>query len=155
MLQVSPKAYIPNNISIGPYHHGAPHLQNMEFLKRKFFHRLFDPNGVNGPKLDEAFKFHEEHEAKVRECYMGEIKQSSDEFLQTMLVDGSFIIQLLRDLSHNQFKQVPSSSRWMLPTFRRELIMLENQRVWTDSEDKERKGDWIEVRWREKGIRDN
>ncbi|XP_027338345.1 UPF0481 protein At3g47200-like [Abrus precatorius] len=44
-----------------------------------------------------------------------------------MLIDASFIIQLLRDLSHNQFKQVPSLSRWMLPTIRRELIMLENQ----------------------------
>ncbi|XP_061360423.1 UPF0481 protein At3g47200-like [Gastrolobium bilobum] len=70
---------------------------------------------------------------------MGEIKLSSDEFLHMMLVDGSFIIQLLRDLSKNNFDEVPSLSRWnnveqvpylsrwMLPTIRRELIMLENQ----------------------------
>ncbi|KAK7329279.1 hypothetical protein VNO77_23434 [Canavalia gladiata] len=127
MLRVDPKAYTPNNISIGPYHHGAPHLQDMEPLKRKFFHRLFNPNGVNGAKLDEAFKFLEEQEVNVRKCYMGEIKQNSDEFLQMMLIDGSFIIQLLRDLSQNQFRQVPCLNRWMLPTLRRELIMLENQ----------------------------
>ncbi|KAJ1393074.1 hypothetical protein SESBI_35252 [Sesbania bispinosa] len=127
MLQVEPKAYIPNNISIGPYHYGSPNLQNMEMLKKKFFCRLFDPNGVNGDKLDEAIKFLEEQEVNVRRCYMGDIKLSSDEFLQMMLVDASFIIQLLRDLSLNEFKQVPSLSRWMLPTIRRELIMLENQ----------------------------
>ena len=30
MRQVEPKAYRPNNISIGPCHYGAPQLKNME-----------------------------------------------------------------------------------------------------------------------------
>ncbi|KAK2395310.1 putative transmembrane protein [Trifolium repens] len=127
MLNVEPKAYIPNNISIGPYHYGSQHLQEMEILKNKFFHRLFDPKGANGTKLEEACKFLEKEEINARSCYKGEIKLSSDEFLKMMLVDGSFIVQLLRDLSENNFKHVPSLSRWMLPTIRRELIMLENQ----------------------------
>ena len=127
MLRVEPKAYIPNNISIGPYHYGSQHLQEMEILKNKFFQRLFDPKGANGAKLEEAWKFLEKEEINARRCYMGEIKLSSDEFLKMMLVDGSFIIQLLRDLSDNKFKHVTSLSRWMLPTIRRELIMLENQ----------------------------
>ena len=50
-------------------------------LKKKFFQCLFDPSGVNGAKLEEAFKFLEEQEAKVWKCYMGEIKLTSDEFL--------------------------------------------------------------------------
>lgn len=127
MLQVEPKAYRPNNISIGPFHYGAPHLQKMEMLKTKFYCRLFDPNGVNGAKLEEAFKFLEEQQVNARRYYMDEIKLSSDEFLQMMLVDGSFIVQLLRDLSECEFGQVPYLSRWMLPIIRRELIMLENQ----------------------------
>ncbi|KAK7329278.1 hypothetical protein VNO77_23433 [Canavalia gladiata] len=127
MRQVEPKAYRPNNISIGPYHHGAPHLRKFEVLKKKFYRRLFDPNGVNGPKLDDAFKFLEEQEVKARRCYMDHITLSSDEFLQMMLIDGSFIIQLLKDLSEREFGQVPCLSRWMLPIIRRELIMLENQ----------------------------
>jgi len=44
-----------------------------------------------------------------------------------MLVDGSFIVQLLRDLSACKFGKVPSLSPWMLPIIRREMIMLENQ----------------------------
>ncbi|KAL2340255.1 hypothetical protein Fmac_008195 [Flemingia macrophylla] len=125
MRQVEPKAYRPNNISIGPCHYGAPQLQSMEVIKRNFYRRLFNPN--NGPKLDEAFKFLEEHESTVRRCYMDDIKLSSDEFLQMVLIDSSFIIQLLRDLSACEFKQVPCLNRWMLPIIRRELIMLENQ----------------------------
>ncbi|KAJ1393073.1 hypothetical protein SESBI_35251 [Sesbania bispinosa] len=127
MHQVEPKAYRPNNISMGPFHYGAPHLRKMEMLKRKFYCRLFNPNGA---KLEEAFKFLEDEEVSARRCYMDEIKLSSDEFLQMMLIDGSFIIQLLRDLSESEYEfghQVPYLSRWMLPIMRRELIMLENQ----------------------------
>ncbi|TKY72712.1 UPF0481 protein [Spatholobus suberectus] len=128
MRHVEPKAYRPNNISIGPCHHGAPHLRNMEVLKKSFYRRLFDPNNdANGAKLDEAFRFLEEQESSVRRCYMDDIKLSGDEFLQMMLVDGSFIVQLLRDLSAREFGRVPCLSTWMLPIIRRELIMLENQ----------------------------
>ncbi|KAK7303889.1 hypothetical protein RJT34_14807 [Clitoria ternatea] len=129
MHQVEPKAYTPNNISIGPYHHGSQQVQKMEPLKRKFYRRLFDPKGQNGDKLDEAFEFLEEQEVNVRRCYMDKdsIELSNDEFLQMMLIDGSFIVQLLRDLSQSEFGQVPYISRWMLQIIRRELIMLENQ----------------------------
>jgi len=124
--RVEPKAYRPNNISIGPCHHGAPHLRNMEALKKRFYRRLFD-NDANAAKLDEAFKFLEEQETTVRRCYNEDIKLSSDEFLQMMLVDGSFIVQLLRDLSACGFGKLPCLSPWMLPIIRREMIMLENQ----------------------------
>ncbi|QCE13164.1 UPF0481 protein At3g47200-like [Vigna unguiculata] len=127
MRRVEPKAYRPNNISIGPCHHGAPHLRNMEDLKTTFYRRLFN-NHANQPKLDQAFKFLEEQQTNVRRCYNEEIKFSSDEFLQMMLVDGSFIVQLLRDLSACDFQNVaPCLSPWMLPIIRREMIMLENQ----------------------------
>ncbi|KAK8466037.1 hypothetical protein PHAVU_009G240611 [Phaseolus vulgaris] len=124
--RVEPKAYRPNNISIGPCHHGAPHLRNMEPLKKSFYRRLFD-NDANAAKLDEAFKLLEKEETNVRGCYNEDIKLSSDEFLQMMLVDGSFIVQLLRDLSVCEFGKVPSLSPWMLPIIRREMLMLENQ----------------------------
>ncbi|CAJ1975909.1 unnamed protein product [Sphenostylis stenocarpa] len=126
MRQVEPKAYIPNNISIGPCHHGAPHLRNMEVLKKRFYRRLFN-NDANGAKLDEAFKFLEEQEPYVRRCYDEDIKLNRDEFLQMLLVDGSFIVQLLREISTSEFGKVPCLSPWMLPIIRREMIMLENQ----------------------------
>ncbi|XP_020201935.2 putative UPF0481 protein At3g02645 [Cajanus cajan] len=125
MRMAERKAYRPNNISIGPYHHGSPHVRNMEALKTNFYRRLFNSN--NGAKLDEAFKFLEEQESDIRRCYMEDIKLGKDEFLQMMLIDASFIVQLLRDLSACEFNEVPCLNRWMLPIIRRELIMLENQ----------------------------
>ncbi|MED6116545.1 hypothetical protein PIB30_101255 [Stylosanthes scabra] len=131
MRHVEPKAYIPNNIAIGPYHHGRPHLKDMEDIKMRFFRRLFDPTGPNGSsKLDQAFKELESIEDKARKCYGEEIKFSRDEFLEMMMVDSSFIIQLLREfyeLENNKLNLVPDFSRWMLPAIRREMIMLENQ----------------------------
>ncbi|MED6125940.1 hypothetical protein PIB30_073423 [Stylosanthes scabra] len=128
MRQVEPKAYIPNNIAIGPYHHGRPHLKDMEHIKMRLFRRLFDPAGPNGSnKLDEAFKELESLEDRARQCYAEEIKFSRDEFLEMMMVDASFIIQLMREFSENEFNNVHDLSRWMLPTIRREIIMLENQ----------------------------
>ncbi|KAL1321056.1 hypothetical protein HN51_065786 [Arachis hypogaea] len=129
MRQVEPKAYTPSIVSIGPCHRGAPRLQKMEILKKNLYRRLFDPNGANASKLDKAFETLEGIEDKVRSCYKEEIALESDEFLKMMLIDGSFVIQLLRDLSQQDGILQTSylSSRWMLPVIRRDLIMLENQ----------------------------
>ncbi|MED6206155.1 hypothetical protein PIB30_024318 [Stylosanthes scabra] len=125
---VEPKAYTPSIVSIGPCHRGAPHLQRMEILKKNLYRRLFDPNGPNASKLDEAFDTLERMENEVRSCYMEEIALESDEFLKMMMIDGSFIIQLLRDSSKQEILD-PSylRGRWMLPAIRRDFIMLENQ----------------------------
>ncbi|MED6134513.1 hypothetical protein PIB30_037651 [Stylosanthes scabra] len=60
---------------------------------------------------------------------MEEIALKSDEFLKIMMIDGSFIVQLLRDLSKQDGILQPSylTSRWILPAIRHDLIMLENQ----------------------------
>ncbi|XP_014492766.2 UPF0481 protein At3g47200-like [Vigna radiata var. radiata] len=127
LRRIKPKAYTPKNISIGPYHHGAPHLRDMEDLKKRFYRRLFN-NNSNEAKLGEAFKFLEKEQHQVRRFYNEEIKLSPDKFLKMVLVDGSFIVQLLRELSKCEFRKVPPSlSPWMLPIIRYEMIMLENQ----------------------------
>ncbi|WVZ19161.1 hypothetical protein V8G54_006483 [Vigna mungo] len=127
LRRIKPKAYTPKNISIGPYHHGAPHLRDMEDLKKRFYRRLFN-NHANKAKLGEAFKFLKKEERQVRRFYNEHIKLSRNKFLKMVLVDGSFIVQLLRELSACEFEKVPRSlSPWMLPIIRYEMIMLENQ----------------------------
>ena len=105
MRLVDPSAYEPSLISIGLYHYKARRLRETEKLKAKFFRRLFDPNGSNGFKLDMAMSSLERLEDKIRNCYIDEIKLSRDEFLKMMLIDASFIVQLLRDLSENEFRK--------------------------------------------------
>ncbi|XP_059437591.1 UPF0481 protein At3g47200-like [Corylus avellana] len=130
MRLVQRKAYDPNVISIGPYHHGVARLQDMEKLKLNFFHRLFDPIGENGVKLDFVKNALGKLEKEARICYSEEkeIRLGKDEFVEMMLVDGCFVVELLREVwQHKSGRQIPFIQRWMLPNFRRDLIMLENQ----------------------------
>ncbi|XP_017635519.2 UPF0481 protein At3g47200-like [Gossypium arboreum] len=128
MREVQPDAYAPTIISIGPYHLGQERLIAMEELKWKFFHRLFRPKQPNGVELHPAMKAMEDLEQDARRCYWDNAEQhSKDKFVRMMLVDGCFIVELLRELKHNNFHCAPSVQRWMLPTLRRDLIMLENQ----------------------------
>ncbi|GLT45065.1 hypothetical protein SLA2020_189260 [Shorea laevis] len=124
--QVEPKAYSPSVISIGPYHRGEERLQEMEQLKWKFFHRLFDSSRPR-IKLDPLINAMEELEEEARGCYWGKIQLSSENFVKMTLIDGCFIVELFKELEQHNFIYAPSIQRWMLPTLRRDMIMLENQ----------------------------
>ncbi|XP_022726485.1 UPF0481 protein At3g47200-like [Durio zibethinus] len=126
--EVQPNAYTPNIISIGPYHHGEERLKEMEELKWEFFHRLFRLEPPNGIELDPVMKAMEDLEQDARRCYWDKAeKHSKDKFVRMMLFDGCFIVELFRELKRNNFHHARSVKRWMLPTLRRDLIMLENQ----------------------------
>ncbi|XP_021286542.1 UPF0481 protein At3g47200-like [Herrania umbratica] len=128
MREVQPEAYAPRIISIGPYHHGEGRLREMEELKWEFFHRLFRPKRPNGVELDKVMNSVQELEQVARGCYWDKAEQhSKDKFVKMMLVDGCFIVELFRELKQNNFHYARSVKRWMLPTLRRDLIMLENQ----------------------------
>nr|XP_011463027.1 PREDICTED: UPF0481 protein At3g47200-like [Fragaria vesca subsp. vesca] len=139
MRQVNRKAFDPSIVSIGPYHYGVESLQEMEKLKHTYFRRLFQPNYHNQlddevavlqkkKAVNDAKKAMEELEAVARSCYSEQSKLNSKEFVKMMLIDGCFIIGLLRDSLQSDFEHTPSIiQRWMLPTLRRDLIKLENQ----------------------------
>ncbi|XWS62362.1 hypothetical protein CRYUN_Cryun06bG0004300 [Craigia yunnanensis] len=128
MREVQPNAYTPNIISIGPYHHGEERLQEMEELKWEFFHRLFRQERPNGVDLEQVMKAMEELEQDARRCYWDKAEQhSKDKFVRIMLFDGCFIVELFRELKQNNFHYSRFVKSWMLPTLRRDLIMVENQ----------------------------
>ncbi|VVA33954.1 PREDICTED: UPF0481 [Prunus dulcis] len=66
MRQVRRKAYEPCIVSIGPYHHGLPRLQEMEKLKRIYFQCLFKPNLE---ELDRVKKELQKLREAPRSCY--------------------------------------------------------------------------------------
>ena len=136
MRVVKKKAYEPSIVSIGPYHHGEPRLQAMEELKWRYLHRLFNPKQQHGVELEPVMDAMEKLEKKARSCYSDEVKLSKGQFAKMMLIDGCFIIELFKELNQKQnFTQQKLDideersliKRWMLPTLRRDLIMLENQ----------------------------
>ncbi|KAI4379358.1 hypothetical protein MLD38_005669 [Melastoma candidum] len=70
-----------------------------------------------------------------RSCCSEEFEDSSsDEFVQMMVLDGVFVVELLR-LYHKgtqvemgtPVKEPIFATRWMLPNITRDLIMFENQ----------------------------
>ncbi|XP_056163457.1 UPF0481 protein At3g47200-like [Syzygium oleosum] len=126
LRQVEAKAYDPSIVSIGPYHRGDQHLKEMEELKLKFFHRVFKSKQKHEVEVERVISAMEELEPKARSCYADDVKLSRDEFVEMMIIDGCFVLQLMREVSGC----CSSSSlvqRWMLPTLRRDLIKLENQ----------------------------
>lgn len=128
LRQVETKAYQPNIISIGPYHHGVPRYQAMEELKWKYFHRLFHSDQQNGANLEALMKILKDLEQEARSSYAEDLKLTSDKFVEIMLIDSCFIVELFRELMKNDFRHGSFSiKRWMLPVLRRDLIMLENQ----------------------------
>ncbi|MBA0712217.1 hypothetical protein Golax_011331 [Gossypium laxum] len=69
----------------------------------------------------------EDLEQDACRCYWDNAEQhSKHRFVRMMPADGCLIVELLRELKHN-FQCAPFVKRWMLPTLRWDLIMLENQ----------------------------
>ncbi|XP_021859000.1 UPF0481 protein At3g47200-like isoform X3 [Spinacia oleracea] len=124
LRKIDPKAYEPHFISIGPYHHGSPNLQDSEKFKLQSLNRLV---GLGKQKLAADINA---IELEARECYSDDVKLSREEFVYMMLLDGCFIVDLFKELNQKNFVCSNSSllsKRWMLPVVRRDLITLENQ----------------------------
>ncbi|KAA8537845.1 hypothetical protein F0562_027576 [Nyssa sinensis] len=117
LRQVEPKAYSPSIISIGPYHHGKQHLKATEELKWQFFRQL---SRQNCGKVDILYHELKELEQEARSCYSESLQFDSDKFVEIMLVDGCFIIELFRELMKNDFRlfDLTSSTTTPNPTFK-------------------------------------
>ncbi|KAH0983649.1 hypothetical protein GBA52_010826 [Prunus armeniaca] len=85
----------PNLVSIGPFHHGRARLQAMEGMKLWYLKCLLDKL-TPGKDLAYLICAIREQENFCRDCYEERFPLSSDEFVEMMLVDGCFIIELLR-----------------------------------------------------------
>ncbi|KAL2464815.1 Plant protein of unknown function [Forsythia ovata] len=105
---VEANAYEPNIISIGPYHHGKSHLQAMEKVKWQFFHRLFGPISQGSEeKLEGVIEVMKGLEPEARSYYSEDMKMSREKFVEMMIIDGCFIVELFRDMEKSKDKVEP------------------------------------------------
>ncbi|KAF8026785.1 hypothetical protein BT93_F3305 [Corymbia citriodora subsp. variegata] len=125
------KAWVPQIVSLGPYHHhGEKHLLHMERHKWQCLHRILERSGQDiGLYLDLVKKV----EWRARAGYEGRISMSCDEFVEMMVLDGCFVIEMFRGfvegfknlgypLNDPVFSMQPS-----ILQIQRDMIMLENQ----------------------------
>ncbi|XP_050258854.1 UPF0481 protein At3g47200-like [Quercus robur] len=120
------EAYSPQIISIGPFHHQTKRLKAMEEHKERFFRSFVKRSKINLECLVGTIK---EMEESIRGCYEETINLNSDRFVKMILVDASFILELLfRDSSEKTEDHLvgvlgePRASAVML-----DLLLLENQ----------------------------
>lgn len=134
VTDLNKKAYKPQAVSFGPYHHGQGHLQTMEDHKhRALLHFL--------KRSDKPIKLLVESLAEV----VLDLKDSYDlldpvwqndtsAFLQLMIVDGCFMLEILRAATHTVDDYAPNDPIFsdhgrlhIMPYIRRDMLMLENQ----------------------------
>ncbi|GMP55742.1 hypothetical protein CsSME_00020473 [Camellia sinensis var. sinensis] len=122
------KAYEPSIVAIGPYHRGKAKLQRMEEYKLWYLQQLL--NRVKDKSVNDYIMAIKELEESARNCYAETILLKSDEFVEMMLLDGFFIIELFRKFSMRQLRvendHIFQSDR-IEYALTRDLILLENQ----------------------------
>uniref|UniRef100_A0A7N0RCB3 Uncharacterized protein n=1 Tax=Kalanchoe fedtschenkoi TaxID=63787 RepID=A0A7N0RCB3_KALFE len=152
LLKIHKKAFVPKIISIGPFHYRDPRLKVMDEHKERYLFRLLggrlskwtsekqvsrppvdgagSENNPAGIKLEDLESAMRGLELKTRETYAEAVTMSSESFVEMMVLDGCFIVELLRlfhKSSKNKTDDAIFTTRWMLRTLQRDLLMLENQ----------------------------
>ncbi|XP_065857391.1 UPF0481 protein At3g47200 [Euphorbia lathyris] len=129
-IEINGKSYQPHVVSIGPYHHSQPHLKMIEEHKWQYLGNLLSRIEIKGLNLEDLLKSIEPLEKDSRDCYSESIEFNKDDFLEMMLLDGCFIIELIRKVG-NVVKVEDDdpifTMQWITTFFYRDLLRLENQ----------------------------
>ncbi|PSS35672.1 UPF0481 protein [Actinidia chinensis var. chinensis] len=125
---VNQKAYEPEIVAIGPYHRGKSNLQMMEEHKLRYLQLLLRrKNEINAEKYVIAIRSLEQ---EARRCYAEPINLTSNEMVEMMLLDGCFIIELMRkfEMAYLREKNDPIYKMdWTVNSLQRDLMLFENQ----------------------------
>ncbi|TVT96708.1 hypothetical protein EJB05_58065, partial [Eragrostis curvula] len=115
---------VPSVVAIGPYHHGRPHLQEMEVVKHAAADRFCSRSGC---QLEKVYTKIASISDMARFCYApgdGALARfSDDQFATMMFVDGCFLLEFI----DSRFLGSQYSSR---PGILRDIFLLENQIPW-------------------------
>ncbi|KAL3722079.1 hypothetical protein ACJRO7_034436 [Eucalyptus globulus] len=124
------KAWVPQIVSLEPYHYGEEHLRHMDRHKWRCLHRILERSNQ---KIDLYLDSVKKVEKKVRACYEGTISMSRDEFVEMMVLDSCFVIELFQGFTKGFEKlgyprnDPVFSMRRLILEIQRDMIMLENQ----------------------------
>lgn len=146
LREMNNKAYIPQVISIGPFHHRSPDcspdLKATEPYKLQGFNNFlirlnYKMNPLNNSMnlLENLVKNAQSWVEEDRNCYAEPIDMNDKDFIEMMIVDGSFIVEFLI-LHYGQsdptaFPKIPNNVDYSfykrIPDINLDLVKLENQ----------------------------
>ncbi|GAB2279634.1 hypothetical protein Dimus_014278 [Dionaea muscipula] len=126
------KSYTPQVVSLGPYHHGKSSvLKEMEEHKWRALDHILKRHDQDINIYLNAMK---ELEEEARTCYERPVSCSSEEFVQMMVLDGCFMLELFIGADEGGFDSLGYaendpvfSLRSTIISIQRDMIMLENQ----------------------------
>ncbi|KAL0452012.1 UNVERIFIED_CONTAM: hypothetical protein Slati_1179300 [Sesamum latifolium] len=127
LRNVNDKAYEPEVIAIGPYHRDKDNLKMMEDHKLRYLHLLLQRKNNNVEKYVSAIG---PLEQRARKCYAETINLSAADFIEMLVLDGCFIIELVRkfNLLYLREKNDPIFHMdWIMNSLQRDLMLFENQ----------------------------
>ncbi|XP_007030490.2 PREDICTED: UPF0481 protein At3g47200 [Theobroma cacao] len=128
LRQVNERAYEPRVISIGPYHRGKAHLRAMEIHKWSYLKMLLQRRKEDSPvRYVEAMR---NEEKAARSCYAETVYMSTQEFVEMLVLDGCFIIELIRKFACDELKDEHDDlfkRNFNLSIVGQELLLVENQ----------------------------
>lgn len=118
LRRVNENAYEPELLAIGPYHHGKDRLSPMEKHKLNCLQLMLKRRNESLEIYIEAMR---KLEKSARRYYAESTDLTEDEFVEMLLLDGCFIIELFRN------KAPIFQMDWMRSSLRRDLLLFENQ----------------------------
>ncbi|XP_071938164.1 UPF0481 protein At3g47200-like [Coffea arabica] len=121
------EAYEPQVVSIGPYHHGKPKLEEMEEHKERYFNELLRRRGERAEEYIIALA---DLQDQARRCYAGKINLTNDDFVKMLCLDGCFVIEFLRKCGYPgpHWQNDPIFQMlWLFSATKNDLILFENQ----------------------------
>ncbi|XP_057495549.1 UPF0481 protein At3g47200-like [Actinidia eriantha] len=138
VTDLNKKAYKPQTVSFGPYHHGEEHLLPMEEHKHRallhFLKRSDKPLELYLNSLVEVAQNLKESYDSLDPSSLWQ--RDTDAFLQLMILDGCFMLEVLRTAASTQTlndyaRNDPIFSchgkLHIMPYIKRDMLMLENQ----------------------------
>ncbi|KAL7202173.1 hypothetical protein ACSBR1_033783 [Camellia fascicularis] len=130
LIQINKKAYQPQIVSIGPFHHGKPNLEMIEQHKRRFLRELLARSPPYSPKLDQYLEAVASIEYRIRMSYSEHITFDSIHLIKMMVLDGLFIIEVIAKVGRVAPSDPDDSifnMSWMCPYLMRDFLRFENQ----------------------------
>ncbi|XP_035546233.1 uncharacterized protein LOC108990314 [Juglans regia] len=126
--EVNNMAYTPRLVSIGPFHHRSEELKDMDIQKLIY---LRDFCNRTGKSIEDLACIIEHKEMEIRRCYSENFLLSSEGFVNMILLDAIFILELFRRKSENSEahdqKDYILSRPCMERSIQQDLFLLENQ----------------------------
>ncbi|XP_010040031.2 UPF0481 protein At3g47200 [Eucalyptus grandis] len=123
------EAFLPKQISIGPFYHHGKRWKAMEDHKWRYLQSFL---ARTQKKLQECVEVLKKLEKRTCLCYLEKIDLNNDEFITMVLVDGAFVIELFL-LNHFPEKKAVNDvifdkkKEWMIMDVRRDMSLMENQ----------------------------